>query len=348
MSNLAVIEQTFKSADVTNRLSLALNLDPNDEKAKNEAYKYVSSALAEIAKTQGAEYGDLTKCTIDSLCRVVVDAAQFQIAIDGRKLAHIESRYDKNIKANVATLQIDTNGFVAKIKAQFPDAQFRTMPIFEGDTFNVKGTADVQDFDFVQKDPFPDFSKLRGIVAIISYTDGDKFYRSIKLVPKADLEKMRSKSKSHAWNDFTLERMETAALKRAAKWHFRQITVLQEMMAYDSRENFDMTQAASPVRSSIIDNINKELAPATVAGPEIPEAEIVEEAVPIGDNEPDYVGENMQLEGDKFAALGMAQYKNWWATLTDQQKESIGRAKHSEWQKIAQRADASPKEGAPF
>ncbi len=343
MSNLTVIKEQLTSVDVTNRLSMALNLDPNDEKAKNEAYKYASSALAEIAKTQGAEYGDLTKCTIDSLCRVVVDAAQFQIAIDGRKLAHIESRYDKNIKANVATLQIDTNGFVAKIKAQFPDAQFRTIPIFEGDTFNVKGTADVQDFDFVQKDPFPDFSKLRGIVAIISYTDGDKFYRSIKLVPKADLEKMRAKSKSHAWNDFTLERMETAALKRAAKWHFRQITVLQEMMAYDSRENFDLRQPASPVRPSIVDNINQELAP---ANPEIPEAEIVEETMPRGD-EVDYVGENLESEGDKWAAKGVEPYKGWLATLTPDQKETV-KDHHKTWSGIAKAADSPTKEGAPF
>ena len=109
MSNqLAVIEQQLTSKDVTNRLAVALGLDPADEKAQTEAFKFASSVLAEVKKSEGAQYGDLTKCTPGSICQAMIDAANFRIAIDGRKLAHLESRWDSNLKGNVASLQIDT------------------------------------------------------------------------------------------------------------------------------------------------------------------------------------------------------------------------------------------------
>lgn len=270
MSNaLAIIGKQLKSEDVTKRLTLALNLSPDDEKAKTEAYKYALSAYHEIARTVGQEYGDLTKCTPDSLCRAVIDAATFRLAFDGRKLAHIESRFDKAVGSNVATLQIDTNGFVAKIKEHFPDAQFRTFPVYDGDTFHITGTADAQNFEHMQADPFAPITKLKGVVAVISYTDHDKAIRTVHVVPKSDLDAIKSKGKGKAWQEFPLERMQTAALKRSCKWHFRQ-TVLQDLIRYDNEKNFDMeAQPASPVRSSIIENINQSIEPETIDAEEV-------------------------------------------------------------------------------
>ncbi len=333
---LTVITEKLTSKDMSKQLTVALDLNPDDEAGHREAFKYASSVIAEIAKTQGAEYGDLTKCDPQSICRAVIDAATFKVQIDGRKMAHLESRYDKAVGGPVATLQIDTNGFIAKIKEAHPDAEFKIQPVYKGDDISIKTEGGVQSFDYSSNNPFGKLQDLEGVVVQISYTNGGRMTSDVHTVSRADLNMIASKGKGLAWKDFPLERMKTAALKQAAKWHFRQNSLLQKIIAYDNK-NFDLQhQPAAATRSSIIDNINKELQEPEKKEPEVIEAEVVDEPEPeieMGDYEA------LKDAGDAAADEGVESYTSWLAGLDAETEKPLIKQHHKDWTKTAKEVD---------
>lgn len=336
---LAVIEQQLNSTAVQQRLMTALDLAPGDEKAQREAFKYASSVMAEIMKTQGSERGDLTKCTPQSICMAVVDAAQFKVSIDGRKLAYLESRWDKNTGSNVATLQITTNGFVAKIKEFYPDTEFQITPVFKGDEVTVEGSENQKTYTYKSTNPFADFKDLAGIIVMISYTNKNgRPVRDVQPISISDLQSIRSKGKSTAWNDHALERMKTAALKRAAKWHFRQNSIIQSIVDYDNTQNYDLSQQpATPTRKSIVDNINETVATTTPEpqGVTEPKREIIDADF----TEHPKANSAVILEAANSAAeSGVESYTIWRDGLNDEEKEII-RSHNKELSRIAKAAD---------
>lgn len=233
MSNIVSIQNAMEQQ--LEQLAKTLGESSVTERAK----LYARSVLNEITRTQGNEFGDLTKCSPESIVQSMLDGARFGVMIDGRKLAHLESRYNKDRKCNEATLQIDTNGFVAKISEVYPDVSFTDVAVFDGDVFQVSDVDGVSDYKYISKNPFQSVDKLLGVAVKIRYTDNGKTHQSIELVSKSDLAAMQSKAKGNAWRDFPLERMKTAALKRACKWHFRKITGLKEIIEFDNTNNYD-------------------------------------------------------------------------------------------------------------
>lgn len=341
--NLAVIEKKLTSKDITNRIAISLDLDPEDEIAQKEAFKYASSVISEIAKTEGQEYGDITKCTPESICRAIVDAAQFKIQIDGRKLAHIESRWDKSQKANVAVLQIDTNGFVAKIKEFYPDAEFIITPVFKDDTVEIYGDDGKKTFKHKSNNPFGGVNDLQGIVVQISYTMGNRRTSDVHTISVDDLKKVASMGKSTAWKDFTIERMKTAALKRACKWHFRQNSLIRSIVDYDNRQYRINENEASPVRSTIIDNINRSIenGPAGSSGDD----EVIEAEAADGDA--GRSRDDLVEAGSNASSKGVGVYKEFIKTLTDKEKEKI-KDNHSDWSRAAKEADENKDDDLPI
>lgn len=331
MSNqLAIIEQKLTSTTVTQDLMLALDLRADDENSIREAKKYTNSVLMEIKRTQGGDnHTDLTMANPDSIVRAMIDAAKFKLQIDGRKLCFLEKR------GNNVTLQINTNGFVAKIKESYPDASFIMTPVFKGDpapkiTTHENGN---KSCEFTSTNVFGTVADLLGILVQINYTDhGGKKIQDVEAVPISDLKQMQSQSKSKAWGSYTIERMKTAALKRATKWHFRKNSTLQQLIEYDNQENYNL-EAAAPQRSSIIDNINRAVAQEQVPEPEeeIIDAEIIEDA-PV-----DVAA--LIVSGEQAALKGVALYRQWLSTL-DENTKSMIKHKHAEWSKIAKAADA--------
>lgn len=311
MNQLATIQTALQSQDVTNRLITALDLNPQDEAAQREAFKYASSVMAEVKRSAGQEYGDLTKCIPDSIVQSMIDAAQFKIQIDGRKLAHMESRYDKAKNGNVATLQIDTNGLVAKIKEFYPDASFVITPVYKGDTVTIKGSDNQKSYTYESKNPFGAIGDLSGIIVSISYAD----VRDVHNASIEDLKTIQSKSKSKAWTDFPLERYKTAALKRACKWHFRQNTVVQAIVDYDNKNYSLSEQPADPVRPSIVDNINAAVMSQTI--------DHIEDEIDI---------QGLILSGDSASEQGWPKYKEWASTLSEKERDLL-RDRHDNWSK---------------
>lgn len=295
MSNaLAVIQERLSSKEVTNRLAVSLGLSPDDEKAQTQAFKYASSVIAEIAKTQGNEKNDLTKCTPDSICRAVVDAAQFRISVDGRKLAYLEARWNKDKKALEAGLQISTNGLVYKIAEQYPDVTIQADAVFEGDTLKIKVVDGVKDYDLIVDNPFcTDIAKLQGVVVKLSYTMSGKKHQDVQVVPKQDLLKMKAASKTSVWDSWPIERMKTAAIKRVCKWHFKAVIGLQDMIDYDNRENYDLAKIehASPVRKNIVDNLSAAIEGKPIVEDEPMMVEHVEEAAVVAEPEPEIIAQ---------------------------------------------------------
>lgn len=267
MSNqLQVITEALHSKETMRNLMLALTSGASgstDIAAANDARRYIASALAEIRRSQGQEFGDLTVCSPDSIVQAVTDAVKFRVEIDGRKLAHFESRWNKKRGCNEAILQIDAPGFVAKIAEAFPDVDYSTSTVFEGDELTITEKDGTKDYTLVRKNPFcSDVSKLQGVVVKIAYTSKTgRLIQHVDTVNKADLLAMKAKGKGLAWKDWEIERMRTAALKRCCKWHFRKLALLADMIAYDNANSFDLTDTPSVPASAgtVIDNLNNEL-----------------------------------------------------------------------------------------
>lgn len=265
MSNqLAVIEEALNSKTTMRNLMLAFGAENSaDAAAANEARRYVSSALAEIRRSAGAEFGDLTVCSPDSIVQAVTDAAKYRVEIDGRKLAHFESRWNKKRQCNEAILQIDTPGFVAKIAEAFPDVDYSTSTVFEGDDLTITEKDGNKDYELVRKNPFcSDVAKLLGVVVKISYTEKTgRFVQHVDTVSKTDLLAMQAMGKGTAWKNWPIERMRTAALKRCCKWHFKKLALLNDLIEYDNKNNYELTNGPAVPASAgtVIDNLNNEL-----------------------------------------------------------------------------------------
>lgn len=355
MSNqLTVIEQTFKDPKFQNEIALRANLDTRKEDEQREAMSYMASALAEIQKSEGSEYGDLTKCHPDSLKSAVLDAATFKIKLDGRKLAHMESRWDKNRKCQVASLMIDTNGYIAKINEAYPDATFDITTVYDGDKIKITGSENAKHMEYECNDPFASVDKIKGFAVVIKYTTpkGGKVC-DVHLVSKSDMDNIAAMGKGHAWKKFPLERMKTAALKRACKWHFRKGTisgVVHQMFDYDNKENFEIENKASHTRSTIVDNINRAIEkksapeqsePESEESDEVIEAEVEEVIENSPENQPEPTDErDLFEEGESASGGGWHTYLEWVQSLTDDQKDIV-RENHPAWQEKARQVTKS-------
>jgi hypothetical protein len=338
---LQKIEDTLTDQNTQVQLAQAMNLNPNDEQAIQRAYHHAASVIQEIQKTQGQQHGDLTKCTVDSIKQAVIDAAQFQISIDGRKLAHLESRWDKQVGAQVASLQIDTNGLIAKIKEHHPDASFIIQPVFQDDYIKVYGRDGDMSFEYESHNPFGGADKLQGIVVQIQYGN----VSDVQTISVEDLRNIASKAKgSFAWKDFPLERMKTAALKRAAKWHFRQNTTIQAIVDYDNRQ-YELNKPASTRKSSVIENINSEVSGESEAEPEPVEGpEVIEhEPEPEPQISEDELNDLIQ-QGEQASEQGMDAYKTWAQSLSEAQRGPLREEWHPYWLSVARKADAEAQE----
>lgn len=351
---LTIIETQIKSDDVQKRLMVALDVAPEDEKGQSEVFKYASSVLAEIRSTQGSgEYTDLTLCTPDSICKAMIDAAHFRVQIDGRKLAHLEKR------SNKAILQIAANGYVAKIQERYKDFTVKIIHKFKGDKLEISGENGDESYKFESKNPYGTLDDLEGVSVYLQYTNaGGRLIRSMTNASKAELLTIASKSKGKAFSEFWKERMGTAALKRACKWHFRKDATVSAMIEYDNKENFDLENApqpANPVRPSIIDNINQSLrgeengerqeTPQESSADDNPNIIDVEaEDEENWDEEPE---ESDSLEflikaGDDAASKGKEAYMKFKATWTPEQKELIGQERHKAWLAKIVEAEENP------
>lgn len=329
MGDITIIEKKLNSQPVILEMAARLGIDPNDERAKNETFRYASSVLAEIKKSMSDPKRDLSGCNPDTIAQAMVDAATFRLPIDGTQKAHL-IKYGNSVQ-----LQIGFRGYISKITELYKDADFTAEAIFDGDKFTVRDDEGYQTYVLEKSDPFAnDWGKLKGVMVKLSYTKGGEKYQKISVMPKSDLEKARKAAKQdYIWSAWPIEKSKAAAIKRACKVQFADVMGLQEMIRYDNEANFDQTQLASPVRSSIVDNINQELSPSE----KIIDAEIMEDI-----SEVDIDAELAELTnaGNIEAAKGVGAYTTWLATLAPNDKESI-RPMHKQWSAAAKAHDAA-------
>jgi len=335
MSNaLTVIERELKSEAVTKRLIVALNLDPQDEKAQSKAFKYASSVLAEVQKTAGDSKKDLTICEPQSIVQAMIDAATFQLAIDGRQHAHIVKYGQK------ASFQIGYRAYLFKIKEAYPDADFTIDLIFNGDDLKIWSENGVDMYTLTKKDPFCTDQKLfQGVLIAATYTDKGRLVRKVMPIPKERIDRARKAAKQdYIWGSDYFEKAKAAAIKNACKHMFASLQGLQDMIRYDNEEHHDLTQPATPVRRTVIDNINDAIA-GKQAEPEPDEDGVIDVEYTEDDTE------ELIRAGDAAAFGGVQEYKAWKDTLTPEQKEKIC-DRHSSWWETAKantlRADDEP------
>lgn len=331
---LTILEQKLNAPETTRKLAVALNLNPDDEEGQRQAFKYASSVLAEVAKTAGDSKKDLTVCVPDSIVQAMIDAAQYQLAIDGRQLAHLV-KY-----GNRATFMPGYRAYIYKIKQNYPDADITVECIFDGDTLKIWGDDTGQHYSLTKgSDPFDQsIGKFKGVLFAVSYTDGGRLVSKVMAVPKDRIERARKAAKQdYIWASDYFEKAKAAAIKNACKTLFTSIQGLQDMAREDNEVNYDIDkQPAAATRPSIVDNINATLAPepkAEVVDDSVIEAEVVEDNTEV-------VRQAVEQAGLEAANLGMAELLEWSKGLTDDEKEYATPHKAA-WVKIAKEADAN-------
>lgn len=330
---LTIIEKKLTAPETTRQLALTLGLDPENEKESAKAFKFASSVLAEVKKTAGDAKKDLTVCQPDSIVQAMIDAAQYQLAIDGRQLAHLV-KY-----GNRATFMPGYRAYLYKIKQHYPDADFTIECIFEGDDVKIWADEDGQHYTLAKKsDPFKqDIKAFRGVLFAVSYTDKGRLITKVMAVPRDRIDRARKAAKQdYIWSSDYFEKAKAAAIKNACKTLFTSIQGLQDMARADNEANYDVDrQPAAPERKSVVDNIN-----ASLAGEpdEIIDAEVIDV-----EPEPEVDTAALKAAGDDAASQGMAAFKAWANSISEAEKAEAGQFK-TEWVEIARGVDEQNEE----
>lgn len=264
LSRYEFIESELRRKETSGRLALALGYSGKDENGKSEAFKYISSVLQQIKKTECAPgerdskllAKDLTFCTSDSIVSAMIDAASFRLPIDGRNLAYLVKYGDK------ATFQPGYRGFLYKIAEHYKDVDFTAEIVFEGDELTLSDNGGFQSYTHVRKDPFQrDQNKMIGLITCLSYTDGAGRHSKIAALPKAEIDQIRRAAKQdYIWASWFFEKAKAAGLKRLCKIHFATIMGIQELAQYDNAAHFTLsTPEGDRLTPSNADDLHKKL-----------------------------------------------------------------------------------------
>lgn len=295
---LMILSDHLRAPETIGKLMLALGYDnPKDPAASNDAKRYAASVLAELEKMSlDSKKKDILLCSPQSIAQVMIDAAKFRLMIDGRQLAHIVKFGD------TATLQIGYRGYIAKVAEHYEDADINVFPVYEGDKVHISGSDGYDQYTHERGNTFNDGETgFQGVIAVLYYRKGEKAFQKIITMSKTEIGKVRKAAKQDfIWSSWFIEKAKAAAVKRICKLQFASISILQEMIDYDNRHNFDQNKLAAPdiQAGSIIDNLNKAIEGKVEDNPE-PQAalthdagELIGEVIP--EPEPEPVG--MQTE----------------------------------------------------
>lgn len=236
------IEWTLRDKKNTARLAVALGHGIKETDDKTEAIKYISSVLTEIKKTECAPaekdnkllQKDLTLCTTESILQAIIDAANFRLPIDGRKLAYLVKYGDK------ASFQPGYKGFLYKIAEHYRDVDFTAEPVFEGDTLTLSDEGGFQTYKHIRANPFQtDQNKMQGLIACLSYNGESGRHSKVATLAKSEIDQIRRAAKhDFIWNAWFFEKAKAAGLKRLCKIHFATVMGVQELVQYDNEQHF--------------------------------------------------------------------------------------------------------------
>lgn len=244
-----IIESWLKVKSVGTRLALALGFNSDDQNGKTEAFKYISSVLMEIKKTETAPNEkdskklnkDLTFCTVDSIISAITDAASFRLPIDGRGLAHLVKYGDR------ASFMPGYRGYLYKIAENYRDVDFTAEPVFEGDELELSDDSGYQTYRHKRANPFmTDENKMTGLIACLAYTDNAGRHSKISTLAASEITQIRGAAKQdYIWKDWFFEKAKAAGLKRLCKIHFATIMGVQELARFDNEEHFAVEKLSS-------------------------------------------------------------------------------------------------------
>jgi len=146
-----------------------------------------------------------------------------------------------------ATFQPGYRGYLFKISEYYRDVDFTAEPVFEGDDIEAFDDSGFQSYTLKRKNPFEfDEKKMLGIVACLSYSDGEK-HRKVVFLSGNEIAKIRKVAKQDfVWKEWFFEKAKVAALKRLCKIHFASVMGLQELIRYDNDEHFDLVSEVTP------------------------------------------------------------------------------------------------------
>lgn len=270
-NNLAIIESEMKTKNSMSQLTLAMGFGTEDTKGREKAMRCISSVLLEIKKSMSDPKKDLTSCSPQSIVQATIDAARFDLMIDGRQHAHLV-KYGTS-----ATLQVGFRGYLAKLKEHYPDADFVVEAVYEGDDLKIWGSDGEQHYSLEKKSVFNDGEKsFRGILFAVTYTDNGRLIRKVNDVSKARVDRARKAAKQDfIWSSDYIEKAKAAAIKVSCKVMFAAIQGLQDMIRYDNESHFDISNPdgideEKPKTNTVMDNLNAALnggkAPQTIEG----------------------------------------------------------------------------------
>jgi recombinational DNA repair protein RecT len=347
-NQLQIINETLNSESTTKELAVALGISTNDEAGIERAKKYAYGVFATIQASVGTKQ-DLSDCNPNSIKATMIEAANRGVYIDGRQHAHLV-KYGNN-----CTFQMGFRGYLAKIKEYYPDADFVVEAVYKGDTIKIWNENGFMNYKHEKAGAFRSGEQdFLGILFAITYTDNGRLIQKVMDVPKERIDRAKSAAKQqYIWNTDYIEKAKAAAIKNACKHLFASIQGLQDIVDYENNNNYDPNQPATPVRKSIVDNINESAVnkPQNIqeekpqetqieeSEPEFIEGELVDEENYIHEGH----AEALIIKGGEAAKKGYEFYGYWVATLTDEQKDIV-RDNHKSWTDIARNVSRKMKE----
>jgi recombinational DNA repair protein RecT len=169
---------------------------------------------------------NVLNCTFDSFLDVMVRVVEMDIPFGDGRLYLIPY-------GTTLTLSVGYLGMVYKIRQADPSIKaIDTVLIFKGQTWSV-GQNENGAFLSVSGHGVaaPDYSNVEACVCLFRQQIGNTLFCTAEVLPKADLDTIRSKSQMNSggpWKDFTGEMYKKASVRRAAKPY------LQGALALDS------------------------------------------------------------------------------------------------------------------
>jgi len=226
------------------------------------AERFVRVAITALTRTP-----KLLECTQESFFKTLLDLSAMGLEPDGRR-AHLIPYRDNKRGVTECQLVVDYKGLVELVRRSGDVAKIHADVVCENDHFqHSMGEVTKHTFDLKKErgEPYAAYAQ-------VTLKDGSV---QAEIMPKADIEKIRAKSragKSGPWVDYWGEMAKKTAFRRLTKWLTLSPEVQERIAKADEHEFAGMRDVTPPAREIPTSN------PFTKEDPTVTEAPAAEHA----------------------------------------------------------------------
>ena len=224
--------------EINERLNKVISALKKDPAFHDRESAYLIGAIAYIEKTAPNPKKSVSDCHYPSIVQAIINSMELKIPIDNRNLAHLESKYDKNLGKKVCKLGIGYRAYFYKLSQTLNDFDGEAFCVYEGDEITTEDINGFHSYKLNKKDLFVSgIDKIKGVIVRLSYTINGENRQKLGIIGIDEILKIKSKAKTQMiWNEWFDEKAKAAAIRRACKGLFDISQGLQELVEYDNKD----------------------------------------------------------------------------------------------------------------